>query len=223
MKIGIIGAGRIGGTVGTLLAEAGHEVFLSFSRDKARLSALATGIGDRAQAGEVRGAVQFGDIVILSVPWRLIPDVLSDAGSLEGKVVIDTNNQFGAAGLETIPAGLTAAQFNQARMPGARLVKCFNTLTSGFLGAQAGREQAGQRVVVFLSGDDGAAKEAVSSLIVDAGFAPADVGSLAEAAVMEAPRREGAVYGEEYRPAEARAVIEALRSGQVIPPTPNYY
>jgi predicted dinucleotide-binding enzyme len=223
MKIGVIGAGRIGGTVGTLLTKAGHEVFLSFSRDKSRLSALAADVGERAQSGEVRDAVQFGDIVILSVPWRLIPAVLRDAGSLEGKIVIDTNNQFGAAGLESIPGDLTAVQFNQNRMPGARLVKCFNTLTSGFLAAQAGREPADQRVVIFLSGDDGLAKELVSSLIADAGFAPADVGSLADAAIMEAPRREGAVYGEEYRPAEAQAVINALRIGQPIPPTPEYY
>jgi predicted dinucleotide-binding enzyme len=77
-------------------------------------------------------------------------------------------------------------------------------------------------VVLFLAGDDAEAKEIVAGIIRDAGFEPADVGGLADAAVMEAPRREGAVYGEEYRPADARAVVEAVRAGRPIPPTPDY-
>jgi predicted dinucleotide-binding enzyme len=222
MKIGVIGSGRIGGTVARLLAAAGHDVLLSFSRDQARLRAQAAAIGDRAEVGEVRDAAGFGEIVLLSVPWLLIQDVLQRAGSLEGKIVIDTNNQFGPAGLEILPGGRTAAQFNQDRMPGARLVRCFNGLTSGFLASEAGRAPADQRVVVFLTGNDPSARATVSELIVDAGFAPADLGSLANAAVMEAPRRPGAVFGEEYRPAEAQAVIEALRDGRPIPPTPVY-
>ena len=62
----------------------------------------------------------------------------------------------------------------------------------------------------------------MAGLIEDAGFAPADLGGLADAGPMEAPRRPGSVYGEEYRPAEAREVAEALRAGRPIPPTPVY-
>jgi predicted dinucleotide-binding enzyme len=222
MKIGIIGAGRIGGNTARLFAAAGHEVLLSFSRDRSRLRELADEIGERSGAGSVAEAAGFGDVVLLSVPWRLIPTALEEAGSLDGKVVIDTTNQFGAGGVEQIPGGLTAAQLNQERMPGAKLVKSFNTLTVGFQASEAGREPADQRVVLFMCGDDAAAKATVGELIVDAGFAPVDLGRLADAAPMEAPRREGAVYGEEYRPAEARAVVEALRRGEPIPPTPEY-
>jgi predicted dinucleotide-binding enzyme len=222
MKIGIIGAGRIGGNAARLFAAAGNEVLLSFSRDSSRLQMLAEEIGERASVGPVAEAARFGEVVVLSVPWRLISDVLSEAGSLDGKIVIDTTNQYGTGGLEEIPGGLTAAQFNQERMPGANLVKSFNTLTSGFQASEAGREPADQRVVLFLCGDDAAAKATVSDLIGDAGFAPVDLGGLADAAPMEAPRRPGAVYGEEYRPAEARAVVEALRAGEPIPPTPAY-
>ena len=71
-------------------------------------------------------------------------------------------------------------------------------------------------------GDDTAAKKIVSSLIVDAGFVPADLGGTAGCAVMEAPRRAGAVYGEEYRAPDAAAVVEAVRTGRPIPPTPHY-
>jgi predicted dinucleotide-binding enzyme len=218
-SIGVIGAGRIGGNAARLLAAAGHDVVVSFSRDPERLQALADEIG--ARAGTPADAAR-ADVVILSVPWRLIDEVLEQAGSLEGRIVIDTTNQFGGGGVAQLPDGKTAAQFNQERMPGARLVKSFNTLTSAFQASEAHRPDPEQRVVLFLSGDDAEAKEVVAQLIRDAGFEPADVGGLADAAVMEAPRRDGAVYGEEYRPADARAVVEAVRAGRPIPPTPSY-
>jgi predicted dinucleotide-binding enzyme len=221
MKIGVIGAGRIGGNAARLFAAAGHEVMLSFSRDPERLRADADAIGERASAGEVADAAGFGEVIVFSVPWRLVDEVLEQAGSFDGKVVIDTTNQYGSGGLEQLPDSQTAAQVNQARMPGARLVKAFNTLTSGFQTSAAGREPE-RRAVIFMAGDDAEAKATVTGLIEDAGFAPADVGGLADAAVMEAPRREGAVYGEEYRPAEAAEVVEAVRAGRPIPPTPEY-
>ena len=222
MKIGVIGAGRIGGNAARLFAAAGHDVLLSFSRDPDRLDEQAAAIGVRASTGSARDAAQFGDVVMLSVPWSAIPEALGQAGPLDGKIVIDTTNQFGRGGAQPLPGGVTAAQYNQQRMPGARLVKSFNTLTSGFQASEAGRTPPENRVVLFLAGDNEQAKEVVAGLIEDAGFAPADLGGLADAAPMEAPRRPGSVYGEEYRPADARAVAEALRAGRPIPPTPVY-
>jgi predicted dinucleotide-binding enzyme len=107
-------------------------------------------------------------------------------------------------------------------MPGARYTKSFNTLTSGFQAEAAGRSDD-ERVVQWLCGDDSAAKEVVAGLIEDAGFVPVDLGGTAGCAVMEAPRRPGAVYGEEYRLADAKAVLDALRTGRPIPPAPQYY
>jgi predicted dinucleotide-binding enzyme len=221
MRIGVVGSGRIGGNAARLFGSAGHDVFLSFSRDPDRLQELAATIGDRAQAGQVSDAVAFADVVLLSVGWALVPAALAEAGSLEGKVVIDTTNQFGPGGVEPIPDGLTAAQFNQRRMPGARLAKAFNTVTAGFQASEAGRP-ADRRAVLFYCGDDPDAKQAASSLIEDAGFAPADLGGLADAGPMEAPRRAGALYGEEYRADDASAAIAALRAGRPLPPTPRY-
>ncbi|MCO5992289.1 NADPH-dependent F420 reductase [Actinoallomurus rhizosphaericola] len=221
MKIGVIGAGRIGGNAARLFAAAGHDVFLSFSRAPVRLREKAAALGPRARSGDVRDAVEFGDVLMLSVPWTSIPGVLEHAGPLQDKIVIDTTNHFGPGGIQTLPGGLTAAQFNARRMPGARLVKAFNTLTAGFQASEAGRP-ARQRVVLFHCGDDPDAKTVVAGLITDAGFAPADLGGLADAAPMEAPRRAGAVYGEEYRPAEAVQVVEALREGRPLPPPPDY-
>jgi 8-hydroxy-5-deazaflavin:NADPH oxidoreductase len=221
MKLGVIGSGRIGGNAARLLAQAGHEVLLSFSRDPDKLRDLAASIGDRARTGEARDAVAFGDVVILSVPWSVIPEALEQAGSLEGKVVIDTTNPFGAGGVVDLPDGLTSAQFNQRRMPGARLVKAFNTLTSAFQ-ASAATRPAETRAVLFFAGDDADAKATVRRLIEDAGFVPGDLGGLGDSGPMEAPRRPGALYGEEYRADDARAAIEALRSGRPLPPTPSY-
>lgn len=219
MKIGIVGAGRIGGGIARQLGAAGHELKLSFSRDPARLDALAREIGPLASAGTPAEAVAFGEVVVISTPWSLLPDALAQAGSLAGKIVIDTTNQFGAPPL---PAeGETAAHLNAARMAGARYTKSFNTLTSAFQAAAAGR-RGDARVVQWLCGDDAEAKRIVAGLIEDAGFVPVDIGGTAGCAVMEMPRRAGAVYGEEYRAVDAGAVVEAVRAGRPIPPTPRY-
>jgi 8-hydroxy-5-deazaflavin:NADPH oxidoreductase len=219
MRIGIIGAGRIGGGIARQLADAGHELMLSFSQHPAALERLANEIGSAARVGAPREAVAFGDVVVVSVPWSVLPEALEQAGSLAGKVVIDTTNQFGAPPLPR--DGETAAHFNAARMAGARYTKSFNTLTSDFQAEAAGR-QGDERVVQWLCGDDADAKRIVAGLIEDAGFVAVDLGGTAGCSVMEMPRREGAVYGEEYRAADAESVVEAVRAGRPIPPTPRY-
>jgi len=219
VNIGIIGAGRIGGGIARQLAAAGHQVKLSFSRDPASLDALAPEIGTGATTGTPAESVAFGEVVVISVPWSVLPDALEQAGSLGGKIVIDTTNQFGSPPL---PAEReTAAHFNAARMTDARYTKSFNTLTSAFQAEAAGRN-GNERVVQWLCGDDADAKQVVASLVEDAGFVPIDLGGNADCAVMEIPRREGAVYGEEYRAADAEGVVEAVRTNSAIPPTPHY-
>jgi 8-hydroxy-5-deazaflavin:NADPH oxidoreductase len=219
MRIGIVGAGRIGGNCATQFAKGGHEVKLSFSRDPSRLEALAAEIGDRASVGSPAEAAEFGEVIVLSVPWDLIDDAVKQAGSLEGKIVIDTTNAYGEKRLP--PAGTTQAQHNAARMPGARYTKSFNTLTSGFQAEVADRPES-DRVVQWVCGDDNDAKQVVMDLIADAGYAPVDIGGNADASVMESPPRPGAVYGEEYRLPDDERVVEALKAGEEIPPTPSY-
>lgn len=219
MRIGIIGAGRIGGNCARRLALAGHEVALSFARDAGRLEKLAAEIGARARVASPADAVDSVGIVVLSVPWGAIDEALAQAGPLAEKVVVDTTNQFGPGPKPA--AGQTAASFNAARMPGAGYTKSFNTLTSAFQAEAAGRS-GDERVVQWLCGDDAAAKELVAGLIGDAGYVPVDLGGTAGCAVMEAPRRPGAVYGQEYRADAARAVLDAVRAGRPIPPAPTY-
>jgi predicted dinucleotide-binding enzyme len=204
VKIGIVGAGRIGGNAGQLFARAGHEVMFSGSRDPARLEQLVAAAAGGARSGSPREAVEFGEVVFFSVPWTAVDELLGQTGSLAGKIVVDTTNQYGRGGWEQLPK--SAAETNQERMPGARLVKAFNTLTAGF---QA--EAAGRGVAMFLAGEDAAATEVVANLIRDIGFAPVDVGGWAEVSIMEAPRRDGAVYGEEYSGEDGLRIAAALR------------
>jgi hypothetical protein len=219
VRIGVLGAGRIGGNAARLWSRAGHDVLISFSRDPDGLPARAAALGDHVGAATPAHAVAVADVVMLAVPWDAIDEALHEAAGLAGKVLIDATNPFGSAAKPG--AGQTVAQYNGARLPGARYVRAFNTLTSSFQAAASTRPSH-ERAVLFLCGDFPEAKRIVSKLIEDAGFAPVDVGSAADAAVMEAPRRAGAVYGEEYRLADAQAAIAALSTGDEVPPPPSY-
>jgi len=218
MRIGIVGAGRIGGNCAVQFAKGGHQVKLS-GRDLAKLEPLAAEIGELARVGTPAEATEFGEVVVFAVPWDGFDDAVASAGSLDGKIVIDTTNQYGNS---EMPAdGETGATFHAARVDGARYTKSFNTLTSTFQAEAAFRPEA-ERLVQWVCGDDDDAKKVVMGLISDAGYVPVDVGSNANAAVMEMPRRPGAVYGEEYRLPDAEKVVEAVRAGEEIPPAPSY-
>jgi predicted dinucleotide-binding enzyme len=107
-------------------------------------------------------------------------------------------------------------------MPGARYTKSFNTLTARFQRESAERPND-KKIVQWICGDDSEAKKVVAALIEDAGYIPIDLGGTHECQIMEAPRRKGAVYGEEYRKQDGLAVLESVRQGRPIPAPPNYY
>jgi len=219
MRIGIVGAGRIGGNCARQFAKGGHELKLS-GRDPANQEPLAAEIGEAASVGTPAEAAEFGEVVVFAVPWDGFDDAVDSAGSLlEGKILIDTTNQFGSS--EMPAEGQTAASLHAARVPDARYTKSFNTLTAAFQAEAADRPEE-DRVVQWVCGDDVAAKQVVMGLIAEAGYAPVDLGRNEDAAVMEAPRRDGAVYGEEYRLPDAQGVVEAVMEGREIPPTPSY-
>lgn len=218
MRIGIVGAGKIGGNCARQFARGGHEVKLS-GRDPSKLEPLAAEIGEAASVGTPTDAAEFGEVVVFAVPWAGFDDAVSSAGDLDGKIIIDTTNQYGNA--EMPAEGQTAASFHAERVGGARYTKSFNTLTSTFQAEVAFRPEP-ERVVQWVCGDDVVDKQVVMGLIADAGYAPVDLGRNEDAAVMEAPRRDGAVYGEEYRLPDAEKVVEAVQAGEGIPPTPAY-
>jgi 8-hydroxy-5-deazaflavin:NADPH oxidoreductase len=181
LKIGIIGAGHIGGTLAALWVKAGHEVLLS-SRHPAALQALAQSLGPRAHVGTPREAALFGDIVLVSVPYGALPQIGRELkAELAGKVVLDTGNPYperdGAMAVEARAkgTGVASAQF----LPGARLVRAFNAINAGDLRDEAHRN--GEPIAIPLAGDDPQALEVAQRLVRDAGFAPVVVGPLARA------------------------------------------
>lgn len=216
MRVGVIGAGHIGGNVAERLAAAGHEIVLA-GREPPRLEAAAAALGGRAATPSE--AVAASDVVVVAVPWSAWPGLLDAIGSFDGRIVVDTTNQFGDGPMPA--AGQTAAAFNAGRLSAARYVKTFNTLTAAFQRAAPVGREGRDRVVQWLAGDDAAATAVVAGLVRDAGYAPVDLGGTAGCAVMEAPRRPGAVYGEGYRLADAEAVVAAVREGRPIPPSPS--
>jgi predicted dinucleotide-binding enzyme len=206
MRVGIVGSGRIGGNAGTQLARAGHEVMFS-SRHPGSLEEL-TLAAPGAVTGRPEDAVAFGDAVIFAVPWSAVDEAVAQLEPLEGKVVVDTTNQYGAGGIETLPDGMSAAEFNARRMPGARLAKAFNTLTAGYQRDVAEGRIDGD-VAMFFAAEDETAAEVASELVAACGFAPVRIGGWEQVRIMEAPRRDGAVYGETYRPDDARRIAAA--------------
>jgi 8-hydroxy-5-deazaflavin:NADPH oxidoreductase len=208
--IGVIGAGHIGGNLARLLAAAGHDVMVGFSRDATALAALADRVG--ARVGTPAEVAAHGEIVVLSVPWSVVDGALAAAGDLTGRIVIDTTNQFGRVdgrfGALDL-GGVSGAAHNAAKAPGARWVKAFNTLTAGFQASAAGRTGP-DRVVVFYATDADDTVPVVERLVNDAGFDPVRTGTLARTDVGHQEPR-GDLYGEEFHHDEAVAAVARLR------------
>lgn len=187
MRIGIIGAGNIGATTARLFANAGHDVAISNSRGPASLQSLIDEIGPRARAMTVDDAARFGDVVVLAVPWRR-PEALPTPQAVEGKIVVDAMNPYGeGGGLENLQ-GLTSSEHTRRRLPGARLVKAFNTMWFKHLAAN-GRKAlpVSQRYAIFVAGDDEEAKQVVMKLVEEIGFGPVDTGSLVDGGRRQEP------------------------------------
>jgi predicted dinucleotide-binding enzyme len=181
VHIGIIGAGMIGSTMAKLWADAGHDVRVS-SRHPEDLKPLVERLGRRASAGTPREAVEFGDVVMLTVPIKAVPDVARDlAPVLKGKIVLDTGNAYerrdGDLAREASQHPQGSAGWAAAKFPGTRWVKAFNTVNFRTLEREAHRQ--GDRVGIPIAGDDGKALDTAAALARDAGFDPVIVGGLA--------------------------------------------
>src|SRR2546427_10062116 len=126
MRIGVIGAGHIGGTAAKLFAKAGHQVAVSNSRGPATLASLVSSIGPNVKATSVVEAVKFGDVVLLALPYRKM-DALPPGESFAGKIVIDSMNRHSALGGVMDLGDSTSSEEDVKRLPGSRLVMAFNT------------------------------------------------------------------------------------------------
>jgi 8-hydroxy-5-deazaflavin:NADPH oxidoreductase len=207
MRIGIVGSGKIGGTLTELFARQGDEVTVANSRGPESLGELVARAGDNVHAGTVADAASFGDVVVVALPVAAYDTLPS--GRFDGKVVVDTGNYYPSRDgeIDVLESDqTTSTELLGESLPGARLVKAFNTMNYVPLGSEGrpGQPRA-ERLAIFLAGDDPEAKELVAGLIDELGFAPVDTGSLAEGGRRQQPGAP--VYGKALRAEDAEAAL----------------
>jgi 8-hydroxy-5-deazaflavin:NADPH oxidoreductase len=208
IKIGIIGSGNLGGTVGTLWVKSGHPVLFS-SRHPERLKKLVDGLGPLARVGTVPEALAFGDVILIAVPYAAYPQIGKDyAQELKGKIVIDAGNAVPGRDGEIAKEasengiGLTSAKY----LVGARIVRAFNTLNYRRLANASNRPEG--RIGIPMAGDDQEALVIVSSLVRDVGFDPVIIGPLERAKDFA---RGAPLYGQEITAQEMQQRAKTLQ------------
>lgn len=206
MRIGIVGAGMIGGSLAALLGACGHEVLLSNSRGPHTLREQVATLPPTVRASTVAEAARGGDVVVVAIPLHRFTELPADA--FTGKIVVDTGNYYPSRDgvvpqLET--GETTSSEMVASHLGGVRLVKAFNTIYFQTL-RDDGRPDAPEedRLAIPLAGDDAAAKQVVADLIREIGFAPVDTGSLADGRRQEPGMP---VYGQVVVPAQARELL----------------
>lgn len=207
MRIGIIGSGRIGTVVAEHLVGLGHTVIISNSRGPESLTDLVTELGSNAEAGTVEETAAFGPLVFEAIPFDEYETLPTD--SLAETTVISAANYYPDRDGDIDLGGRAQTELVAEHLSDATVVKAFNTMYYETLRDEA-RPDAPleERLTLFLAGDDEAAKETVADLIEAIGFAPLDVGSLAESTVMEPG---SPIYNEPLRLANAKAELNALQ------------
>ncbi|MBM2621749.1 NAD(P)-binding domain-containing protein [Actinoplanes sp. LDG1-06] len=214
--IGFIGSGNIGGTVARLAVAAGYDVVISNSRGPETLKEFAEELGPKARAATASEAAAAGDIVVVSVPFKAFAQL--PVAELAGKVVLDTNNYYPQrdGAFEALQSGeLTSAQLEQQTLGTAHVVKVFNNIWSGHLGALTRPAGAADRSALPIAGDDAAAKQTATEFLDTIGYDTVDTGSLADSWRQEPGTP---VYGPPYgaygelpgTPASAEKIREAL-------------
>ncbi len=181
MRLGLIGAGRLGGTIGALWVRAGHPVMFS-SRDPHEVQTLVDRLGPLARGGTVAEAIAFGEALFFAVPYAALPELGKEhAAALKGKIVLDACNAVAARDGpitdEAVQNGIGIT--SQKYLAGTRLVRAFNTISYMVIGREANRPEP--KLPIPIAGDDAEALQVAATLVRDAGFEPVVVGGLAEA------------------------------------------
>jgi predicted dinucleotide-binding enzyme len=184
MRIGILGAGNVGGTLGRGWARNGHEVFFGVPRPQdAKTQDLIRGIGPKARAGTVADAAGFAEVVVLATPWPATQDAIRGAGNLAGRVVVDCTNPL-KPDFTGLALGYTTSGAEQVAewARGAKVFKAFHQTGFNIMGNPV---FDGRRAVLFVCGDDDASKPIVLKLATEIGFEAIDAGRLVVARLLE--------------------------------------
>jgi predicted dinucleotide-binding enzyme len=202
MRIGIIGSGKIGGTAGTLWGQRGHAIMFS-SRHPEALKDVVAAAGPEAQAGTAEQAAAFGDVVLVAIPFGLY-ETLPQA-ELAGKIVIDATNYYPGRDGAIDLGGRASSELIAAQLPESQVVKAFNTMYYETLRTAGRPDASDDRLVLFIAGDDAAAKATVAGLIEEIGFVAVDTGTLAAGGKLQEP--DSPIYNKPMNAAQARATL----------------
>ena len=187
MEIGILGSGNIGGNAARLFARAGHHVRIANSRGPESLRALVGEIGENAEATSAQEAVDASDLVLIAIPWTKREEALGELDGWDEKIVVDAMNPY-TEDFEIEDLGSkTSTEFTRALVPGARVVKAFNTIYYKRLASEGQAKGAKGRLAIPVASDDPAAKRVVMDLIDQIGFDPIDNGGLVEGGRKQQP------------------------------------
>ena len=207
LKIGVIGSGRIGSTLGGLWLKAGHEIMFS-SLDLEHDKALAARLGGKARAGTPKEAAAFGEVLLLAVPYSALPQLGRDlADAIKGKAVIDASNPIPARDGDMATrarakgAGLASAEF----LPGARIVRAFNAI--GYTRLPEAARRQGERIGMPMAGDDVSAIATASRLVREIGYEPVVIGPLAMGKYLI----PGTPLAGEQTPEKIRQIVATLK------------
>lgn len=184
MKIGIIGAGDIGSTLGKAWAKRGHNVVFGVRNIQSpKVKKLLNSADSNIHVDKIHEAVQFGDVIVLAVPWEAAQETIRSVDDISGKIIIDPSNPI-KSDLEgvVVPSSTSAAEEISKLAKGARVVKAFNAIGAKTLNnLQFGSHKAD----AFICGDDLAAKSEVKKLAMEIGFNVVDAGPLSNARLLE--------------------------------------
>jgi 8-hydroxy-5-deazaflavin:NADPH oxidoreductase len=186
MRVGILGSGLMGGTLGSIFAAAGHEVDFSYARCDRKLKALAHDAKGNATHGTPSDAARDADAVLLAVHWSGVHDVLEQAGDLSGKVIVTCSLPMNESNSDLVIGHTTSgAEALQRWVPKSHVVAAFNTVPSEVLFDVYETRHRRSRPSLVYCGDHAASKDVAAELIRDAGFDPIDAGSLRIARYIE--------------------------------------
>jgi predicted dinucleotide-binding enzyme len=184
MKIGVVGSGHVGGTVGSRWAKNGHAVIFSSRNPQSEaMRALVKQSSGSARAATVQETAQSSEILLLATPWQGTEDAIREMGDLAGKIVIDATNPLleDLSGLE-IGTTTSAGEQVAAWAKGAKVVKALNTVGYNVMENPA---FGSDRPAMFYCGDDKDAKLTVKGLIDELGFEALDAGPMTQARLLE--------------------------------------
>jgi 8-hydroxy-5-deazaflavin:NADPH oxidoreductase len=176
MRIAIMGAGNVGGALGTAFASVGHEIVFGVRDPDSQKTREAVSAAQGSSATDPGSAANGADVIVFALRWDAVEAIVADLPPLTGRIVIDAMNRF------SDPLRSTTQDLAD-RLPGARLVKAFNT--TGFENMSTARERS-QPAAMFVAGDHADAKRTAMTLAEEIGFVPEDAGPLSNAAALEA-------------------------------------